>query len=74
MVSRALNGASLTIADDALSTVPERLRAALDAGINLIDTGDFYGSGHNELLIREALTGRSRESANCTARSVVLQS
>jgi aryl-alcohol dehydrogenase-like predicted oxidoreductase len=38
------------------------IRAALDAGINLIDTGDFYGSGHNELLIREALTGRSRES------------
>jgi pyridoxine 4-dehydrogenase len=38
------------------------IRAALDAGINLIDTGDFYGSGHNELLIREALTGRPRES------------
>lgn len=38
------------------------LRAALDAGVNLIDTGDFYGSGHNELLIREALTGRTRES------------
>jgi pyridoxine 4-dehydrogenase len=38
------------------------IRAALDAGINLIDTGDFYGSGHNELLIREALTGRNRES------------
>jgi aryl-alcohol dehydrogenase-like predicted oxidoreductase len=38
------------------------IRAALDAGINLIDTGDFYGSGHNELLIREALTGRTRES------------
>src|SRR5258705_2648477 len=36
--------------------------AALDAGINLIDTGDFYGSGHNELLIREALTDRSREN------------
>lgn len=38
------------------------LHAALDAGINLIDTGDFYGSGHNELLIREALTGRDRAS------------
>jgi len=34
---------------------------ALDAGITLIDTGDFYGSGHNELLIREALTGRPRD-------------
>ncbi|HET6378989.1 MAG TPA: aldo/keto reductase [Methylocella sp.] len=39
------------------------LRAALDAGVTLIDTADFYGSGHNELLIREALRGRSRESA-----------
>jgi aryl-alcohol dehydrogenase-like predicted oxidoreductase len=38
------------------------IQAALDAGINLIDTGDFYGSGHNELLIRDALTGRKRES------------
>ena len=31
------------------------IRAALDAGINLLDTGDFYGMGHNEMLIREAL-------------------
>jgi aryl-alcohol dehydrogenase-like predicted oxidoreductase len=38
------------------------LRTALDAGVTLIDTGDFYGSGHNELLIREALTGRKRDS------------
>ncbi len=37
------------------------LRAALDAGITLLDTGDYYGAGHNELLIREALTGRRRE-------------
>src|SRR5690606_11710781 len=37
------------------------IHAALDAGINLVDTGDFYGSGHNELLIREALQGRRRE-------------
>jgi len=35
--------------------------AALDAGIDLIDTGDFYGMGHNELLIGEALRGRPRE-------------
>jgi aryl-alcohol dehydrogenase-like predicted oxidoreductase len=39
------------------------IRTALDAGINLIDTGDFYGSGHNEMLIREALNGRKREDA-----------
>jgi aryl-alcohol dehydrogenase-like predicted oxidoreductase len=34
------------------------LDAALEAGINLIDTGDFYGMGHNEMLIGEALKGR----------------
>ena len=31
------------------------IHAAIDAGISLIDTGDFYGMGHNELLIGEAL-------------------
>jgi aryl-alcohol dehydrogenase-like predicted oxidoreductase len=36
--------------------------AALDAGIDLIDTGDFYGMGHNEMLIAEALKGRKRDS------------
>jgi pyridoxine 4-dehydrogenase len=35
--------------------------AALEAGITLLDTGDFYGMGDNELLIREALRGRRRE-------------
>jgi aryl-alcohol dehydrogenase-like predicted oxidoreductase len=39
------------------------IHAALDAGINLLDTGDFYGNGHNELLINEALRGRKREDA-----------
>jgi aryl-alcohol dehydrogenase-like predicted oxidoreductase len=34
------------------------IHAALDAGVNLIDTGDFYGSGHNEMLIGRALRGR----------------
>ncbi|MCY0863806.1 MAG: aldo/keto reductase, partial [Sulfobacillus sp.] len=37
------------------------IHAALDAGINLLDTGDFYGMGHNELLLGEALQGRRRE-------------
>ena len=37
------------------------IHAALDAGINLVDTGDFYGNGHNELLIAEALRGRKRD-------------
>jgi aryl-alcohol dehydrogenase-like predicted oxidoreductase len=38
------------------------IHAALDAGITLLDTGDFYGMGHNEMLIREALVGRDRDS------------
>jgi aryl-alcohol dehydrogenase-like predicted oxidoreductase len=46
-------------AQDAQSIVT--IHAALDAGVTLLDTGDFYGMGHNELLIREALKGRSRE-------------
>ena len=33
----------------------------LDAGGTLLDTGDFYGSGHNEWLIRKALTERKRD-------------
>src|ERR1700752_5467803 len=38
------------------------IRAALDAGVNLLDTGDFYGMGHNEMLIRRALEGVPRAS------------
>ncbi|GAA1676242.1 aldo/keto reductase [Mycolicibacterium murale] len=38
------------------------VRAALDAGITLLDTGDFYGMGHNEMLLAEALQGISREA------------
>lgn len=36
------------------------VRAAIDAGVTLIDTGDFYGMGHNEMLIRRALEGIPR--------------
>jgi aryl-alcohol dehydrogenase-like predicted oxidoreductase len=36
------------------------IRAALDTGITLIDTGDFYGMGHNEMLIARALDGVPR--------------
>jgi aryl-alcohol dehydrogenase-like predicted oxidoreductase len=39
------------------------IHAALEAGITLLDTGDFYGMGHNELLLREALRGHKREQA-----------
>jgi aryl-alcohol dehydrogenase-like predicted oxidoreductase len=38
------------------------IHAALDSGVTLIDTGDFYGMGHNEMLIAEALKGRPRDS------------
>lgn len=34
------------------------VHAALEAGVTLLDTGDFYGMGHNEMLIGEALQGR----------------
>jgi aryl-alcohol dehydrogenase-like predicted oxidoreductase len=37
------------------------IHAAIDAGVSLIDTGDFYGMGHNELLIARALRDRDRE-------------
>ena len=39
------------------------IQAALDRGITLLDTGDYYAAGHNELLIREALRERNREQA-----------
>ncbi len=39
------------------------IHAALDDGINLLDTGDFYGMGHNEMLVGEALTTRNRDEA-----------
>lgn len=38
------------------------IHAALDAGVTLLDTGDFYGMGHNELLLRDALAGRPRDA------------
>jgi aryl-alcohol dehydrogenase-like predicted oxidoreductase len=47
-------------ADDAESIAT--IHAALDAGITLLDTGDFYGMGRNELLLRDALRGRPRDS------------
>jgi aryl-alcohol dehydrogenase-like predicted oxidoreductase len=39
------------------------IQAALDAGVTLLDTGDYYAAGHNELLIRDALKGRNRDQA-----------
>jgi aryl-alcohol dehydrogenase-like predicted oxidoreductase len=45
-------------ADESVATI----HAALDDGVTLLDTGDFYGMGHNELLISRAVVGRSRDS------------
>jgi aryl-alcohol dehydrogenase-like predicted oxidoreductase len=43
--------------DESIATI----HSALAAGITLLDTGDFYGMGHNELLIADALRGRDRD-------------
>lgn len=50
--------------DDAIATI----HAALDAGITLLDTGDFYGMGHNELLIAEALSGHDRDDVQVSVK------
>ena len=39
---------------ESIATIHE----AVDRGITLIDTGDFYGMGHNEMLVGRALKGR----------------
>src|SRR5438093_3444476 len=44
------------------------LHAALEAGITLLDTGDFYGMGHNEMLIGEALAARSRDNVQISVK------
>jgi len=46
------------------------IHAALDAGVTLLDTGDYYGMGHNELLLREALRGRDRGGVVLSDRAV----
>jgi aryl-alcohol dehydrogenase-like predicted oxidoreductase len=38
------------------------IQMALDNGINFLNTGDFYGSGHNEMLIGKAIKGRRDEA------------
>jgi aryl-alcohol dehydrogenase-like predicted oxidoreductase len=44
------------------------IHASLDAGVTLLDTGDYYAAGHNELLIREALRGRDRNSVSISVK------
>ncbi|MGI5241295.1 aldo/keto reductase [Dactylosporangium sp. CA-139066] len=50
--------------DESIATI----HAALDAGIDLIDTGDFYGMGHNELLIRDALQAAGRDRVRLSVK------
>ncbi len=49
------------------------IQAALDAGINFLNTGDFYGMGHNELLVGQALKGR-RDQALISVKFGALRS
>jgi len=44
------------------------IHAALDQGVTLLDTGDFYGMGHNEMLVGEALQGRKREQVQLSVK------
>jgi aryl-alcohol dehydrogenase-like predicted oxidoreductase len=49
------------------------IHAALDAGVTLLDTGDWYGMGHNEMLLRDALKGRSRENVVISVKFGVMR-
>ncbi|MBQ1157314.1 aldo/keto reductase [Streptomyces sp. A73] len=49
------------------------VHAALEAGVTLIDTGDFYAMGHNELLLAEALRGRDRDSYQLSVKFGMLR-
>ena len=55
--------------DEGIATI----HAALDQGITLVDTGDFYGMGHNEMLIARALKGR-RDKALLSVKFGALRS
>src|SRR3954451_17621952 len=49
-----MSGHQSTSDDESIATI----QAALDAGINLLNTADFYGMGHNESLVSRAIKGR----------------
>jgi aryl-alcohol dehydrogenase-like predicted oxidoreductase len=49
------------------------VHAALEAGVTLIDTGDFYAMGHNELLLAEALRGRDRDTYRLSVKFGMLR-
>jgi aryl-alcohol dehydrogenase-like predicted oxidoreductase len=49
---------------ESIATIHE----ALDRGITLLDTGDFYGMGHNEMLIAEALSQGNRREVRLSVK------
>src|SRR6195952_5247883 len=49
---------------ESIATIHE----ALDQGITLLDTGDFYGMGHNELLVGEAIKPRNRDKIQLSVK------
>lgn len=55
---------------ESIATIHE----ALEKGVTLFDSGDFYGVGHNELLLKEALQGTKRENAFIAVKTGVLRS
>jgi aryl-alcohol dehydrogenase-like predicted oxidoreductase len=57
--------------DDEISVAT--IRAAVDSGVTLVDTGDFYGSGHNEMLIGRALRGIDRSAVRLSVKFGVLR-
>lgn len=64
------NGMSLKNPRDDRESIAT-IQAALDAGINFLNTADFYGSGHNESLIAQAIKGRRDDafiSVKCGAQ------
>src|SRR5256885_13767563 len=44
------------------------IHAAIDQGVTLLDTGDFYGMGHNEMLVGEALKGGRRDKVQISVK------
>ena len=56
--------------DESVATI----HSAMEAGITLLDTGGFYGAGHNELLVRKALRGGNRDQILLSVKFGALRS
>ena len=75
MNQRALGSNGLAVSALGLGCMGmSALYGPADEGENLLDTGDYYGAGNNELLIRDALRGRDREEAVLSVKFGVLRS